>query len=264
MKVMCVDDEPLMLETIEMLLQSEPEIGEIAPFLNPKAALQWAGDHCPDAAFLDISMGQMDGLVLAQKLKTLCPECAIVFITGHSEYAVSAFALRADGYLLKPITKEDVHGEIAFIRSKKEIPCPPARHRVRMQCFGNFEVFSEGMPLRFERKKTKELLAYLVDRQGASASMGELIGILWEDAPDSVSTRCNLRNLIHDLKSTLCEYGEENILIKDRNAIALNCSAVDCDFYDFQKRMPYAVNMYRGEYMSQYAWAEITMGRLDT
>ena len=102
----------------------------------------------------------------------------------------------------------------------------------------------------------------MVDRQGANVSMGELVGVLWEDAPESVSTRCNLRNLIHDLKTTLAAYSDKSILIKDRNVIALNCAAVDCDFYDFQRRIPYAVNLYRGEYMSQYSWAEITLGAL--
>ncbi len=92
--------------------------------------------------------------------------------------------------------------------------------------------------------------------------MGELIGVLWEDAPATRSLHSNLRNSIHDLASTFARVGADNALIRSRNTLALNCDAIDCDFYDFQHRMPYAVNLYRGEYMSQYSWAEITTSEL--
>ncbi len=175
---------------------------------------------------------------------------------------MDAFALRADGYLLKPVTEEDVHKELNFILEKRAIPSPESKHCIRIQCFGNFEVFADEEPIRFARSKTKELLAYLVDREGATVSMGELMAVLWEDAPESRSTRSNVRNIIHDLKATLAAHGADEVLTKSRNAIALNRSMVDCDFYDFLQRMPYAVNLYHGEYMNQYSWAEITAAHL--
>ena len=258
MKVLCVDDEPIVLEEVRELLERQPEVESVTAFLSPEKALEWADTHRPDAAFLDISLGRMDGLTLAKSIREKHHDCAVVFITGYSEYAVSAFALRADGYLLKPVASEDLRCELENISSKRPISAPESGNRLRVQCFGNFEVFADGVPLRFERRKTKELMAYLVDRQGGKASMGELVAVLWEDSPDSLSIRSNLRNLIHDLKSTLARVGMENVLVKDRDTLALNCAAVDCDFYDFQKRLPYAVNQYRGEYMTQFSWAEVT------
>lgn len=123
-------------------------------------------------------------------------------------------------------------------------------------------MFCDGVPLQFERRKTKELLVYLVDRQGTSVSMGELISILWEDAPATRSIQSNLRNSIHNLASTFAKVGADNIFIRGRNTLALNGDAIDCDFYDFQRRMPYVVNLYRGEYMAQYSLAEITTSEL--
>jgi hypothetical protein len=38
---------------------------------------------------------------------------------------------------------------------------------------------------------------------------------------------------------------------------------VDCDYYDWKKGKPWAINAYRGEYMSQYSWAELTHGTLE-
>ena len=89
-------------------------------------------------------------------------------------------------------------------------------------------------------------------------TMGELSAVLWEEGPDTLSRQSNLRNLISDLRKTLCDVGAEGILLKTRNAIAIDADAVDCDYYDFLRHIPYAVNRYQGEYMSQYSWAELT------
>lgn len=263
MKVICVDDEPMVLEELKKLLNQQPDVEEAVGFSVPEEALDWLGSNQPDAAFLDISIGRMNGLELARRIRELYHDCAIVFITGYSEYAVEAFSLRADGYLLKPATAEEVRCELDNIKSKRPILPPSRAHkRIRVQCFGNFEVFCDDAPLKFDRRKTKELFAYLVDRQGTSVSMGELIGILWEDAPATRSLHSNLRNSVHDLLSTFARVGADNVVVKGRNTLALNPDTIDCDFYDFQRRIPYAVNLYRGEYMTQYSWAEITTSEL--
>ena len=72
------------------------------------------------------------------------------------------------------------------------------------------------------------------------------------------STRQHLRNLIADLKNVLTDAGVGNTILKNRNSIAIDCVLVDCDYYDFLRHIPYAVNSYHGEYMMQYSWAEIT------
>lgn len=54
------------------------------------------------------------------------------------------------------------------------------------------------------------------------------------------------------------DMNSDNIIIKNRNSIAIDCASVDCDYYDFLRHIPYAVNSYHGEYMIQYSWAEIT------
>ena len=110
--------------------------------------------------------------------------------------------------------------------------------------------------------KAKELLAYLVDRMGASATMGELMAVIWENGPVTSSRQSNLRNLIADMKNVLSDAGVGNIILKNRNSIAIDCASVDCDYYDFLRHIPYAVNSYHGEYMMQYSWAEITTAAL--
>ena len=137
------------------------------------------------------------------------------------------------------------------------------RRRLRVQTFGNFGVFRDGVPVRFRRSRTMELFAYLIDRRGAGCTMGELISVLWEGRPDTSGVRSQLRSLIADLRATLEELGEEAVVVKQRNLIAVDPERVDCDYYRFLAGDRAAVNAFRGEYMTNYSWAEPTVGALE-
>lgn len=138
----------------------------------------------------------------------------------------------------------------------------PQAKRLRVQTFGNFEVFYDGKPVHFSRSRTKELFAYLIDRRGAGSTMGELISVLWEGRPDTDSVRSQLRSLITDLRNTFRQLDEKSIIIKQRDLIAVDPDRVDCDYYRFLAGDKAAVNAFRGEYMSNYSWAETTVGAL--
>lgn len=140
---------------------------------------------------------------------------------------------------------------------------PLKRRRLRVQTFGNFGVFWDGTPVRFHRSRTKELFAYLIDRRGAGCTMGELISVLWEGRPDTSGVRSQLRSLIADLRGTLEELGEEAVVVKERNLIAVDPQQVDCDYYRFLAGDRGAVNAFQGEYMANYSWAEPTAGALN-
>lgn len=134
--------------------------------------------------------------------------------------------------------------------------------RLRVQTFGNFEVFWRDQPVRFGRSKTRELFAYLIDRRGAGSTMGELISVLWEGRPDTPGLRSQLRSLITDLRSTLRNLGAEVVIIKGRDYIAVDPARVDCDYYRYLAGEKAVRSAFRGEYMSNYSWAEITVGSL--
>ncbi len=259
MNVIAVDDEKLALDT---LLDSAAKVmpgTEIHGFRVPEEALEYVRANGCDIAFLDIKMRSMTGLELARKMKDIKGDVNIVFVTGYSEYSLDAFRMYASDYLLKPATPEAVQSALEHLRN----PIRPANEKkLRFQCFGNFEVYVDGRPLSFARSKTKEMLAYLVDRMGAAVTTGELMAVLWESGTDTPSRHSNLRNLVSDLKHTFSEICAEDVIIKSRNTLAINCEKVDCDYYDFLHHIPYAVNCYHGEYMMQYSWAEITTASL--
>ena len=138
----------------------------------------------------------------------------------------------------------------------------PERGKLYVRCFGHFEVFWEDRPLRFQRHKTKELLAFLIDRRGAFCSAEEAIAGLWEEEYDLKAAKHRLRNLSSDLRQTLRGIGQESLLLHQRNQLAILPERIDCDYYRMLEGDMDAVNAYAGAYMEQYSWAEPTAGRL--
>ena len=258
MRVLCVDDAlPVMEDTVAMC-EKLPQITSVAGFTRPKEALEWMETHSVDLALLDIDMPEISGLMLAQQVKQKYPDAKIIFLTAFQQYAVEAIKLRASGYLLKPVSLEDLEEEVAYADSRKS---ERSSGHVVVKTFGNFEIFVDGETLSFHRQKAKELLAYLIDRRGAQCTNGELISILWEDA--SYNRISYLKNLKSDLKNTLSEAGCEDILIQRKGSIGVLPQKIKCDFYDFMNGEEEAVRQFSGEYMSQYSWAENTLSFLN-
>ena len=129
---------------------------------------------------------------------------------------------------------------------------------VRVQTFGEFEVFVNNKPLVWERKKARELMAYLVDKRGAAATTAEIALTLWDDD----SKIRSVQTIISSLRKTLRKAGVTDVLVKSRNRTAVDVSKICCDLYEFIDGNVAAVNAYRGEYMSNYSWAEFTNGHL--
>lgn len=247
MKVLLVDDEKLQLLRLEKVCKKVLPEAEVFSFTNPLKALE--SEEVPhfDLAFLDIEMPGMNGIQLAKKLKANNPRIKIVFVTAYHEYALDAFRVHASGYVTKPVSETKIQEEVNELGNAATLP---SKKKLQIKCFGNFEVFHEGKVVKFSYQKSKEVFAYLVDREGSSATINELNAVLWEEDHKSY-----LRNLIADIQHTLKAIGCSDVFLKKRNECAIDPSKVDCDAYEYKKDNPDAINLYRGEYMIQYSWA---------
>lgn len=260
MKILVADDEKIALNGLVNEIKKVLPNAEIYKFHGGKEVLNSCLDQTYDIAFLDIEMRDVNGIELAKELKAIHPKINIIFTTGYSEYAQTAFSIHASGYVIKPVTADKIAKEIENLRYSIVSEDEEILH---IQTFGNFECFVNQIPVKFKYTKTKELLAYLVDRGGALCSNGELISILWEDCATSKSQSSYLRNLYADLIQSLKQVHCENVIIRQRGKIAICPDKVICDYYDWLKGYPYAINAYRGEYMSQYSWSVFSLGVFD-
>ncbi len=257
MTILAVDDEKLALAAImEQIKQVLPD-ADVMGFRKPSEALAAVQEHPCEIAFLDIEMKEMDGITLAKRIKRLHPLTNIIFTTGYSEYSGEAFALHASGYLMKPIFPEMIREELDNLRHPVELK---SGKKIQAKTFGNFEVYLNGEPISFHYSKTKELFAYLIDREGAVCTNKELMSVLWESDEPHLSYIQKIRK---DLQTVLEEAGCADVFVNKWGGCAVNADQIDCDYYDWIAGKVQAINAYRGEYMSQYSWAEITHGSLE-
>ena len=110
--------------------------------------------------------------------------------------------------------------------------------------------------------RIKELLAYLVDKQGAGVSRAELVAAIWEDRLYDRKQQKQLDVYIRSLRETLQEYGISKIMEMEKGILRVKPDTFVCDAYLFYSGDSDAINAYRGEYMSAYSWASMTEGIL--
>ena len=247
MNILLVDDEKLQLMRLEENVKKVLPDNEFFSLENPLKAIDLAKKNTIDLAFLDIEMPGLSGIQLAKKLKSINPNTKVIFVTAYNEYALEAYRAHASGYITKPVTEGKIREEVDEL--SRTIELVPTK-KIQIKCFGNFEVFCNGEPLRFSYKKSKEAFAYLVDREGSAINVNELNAVLWEEDHPSY-----LRNLIADIQTTLKNAGADDVFVKRHNECFIDVTKVDCDAYEYKKDNPNAIRAYRGEYMIQYSWA---------
>ena len=253
MKILIADDEKMMrLGMKKEVLKILPD-AEILLADSGDAALEIFKENEIPLVFLDVEMPGLNGLEVAKLIKDIKNDVNIIMTTAYPNYAVDAYKLHIGGYLMKPVDSEDIRSELNHLAYplKKE----STQSKLTLKCFGEFKVMYAGKTIHFSRTKSKEILAYLTAKNGASASRNELCEILWED-DNHDSKKSYIRVLIMDLKNSLKEIGMEDVLVHNRNAYNLKTDMLDCDYYEFLKGDPDAKKAYKGEFMNQYSWGE--------
>ena len=259
MKIICVDDEYLALQDVLVQCRSLPEVEQADGFSSGEQTLDWLAGHDADIALLDIDMPGMDGIELAIRIREMKPETAVIFLTAYSEYAVQAFSLHASGYLLKPVDPEKLAEEFSHVRSSG---VRTEKARIEARTFGGFDLFVDGKQVTFRKAKCKELLAFLIDRQGSTVTRAEAFSALWEDRIYDRPMQKQLDTVIRLLRETLREYGIEEIFSMKSGTMCIVPEKISCDAYRLFSGDPDAANSFHGTYMSAYSWANITEGYL--
>lgn len=109
-KIILVDDEDDIRGRISSMITDETGFKVVASASNGYDALELIEEHKPHAVITDIRMPYIDGLALAEEIKTEFPKVKVAFLTGYGEfdYARKAVELSVVSYLMKPVIKKDV------------------------------------------------------------------------------------------------------------------------------------------------------------
>ena len=289
MKILAVDDEKLALEALVQAITEADGESTVCAFRSPDQAVEFAGREKPEIAFLDITMRGMDGIRLAELLLEKDPGIQVIFTTGHENYMKDAFRIHAGGYVTKPVTSEKIRKELAVAKMRlsgaalklggsADIPVisvegidePETSEspRLYVRCFGNFQVFlnGESRQLVFPSAKSAELFAYLIDRNGALCTNAEILSALWEDdGADERSHMSYFKKIRREMENTLAGCGCQDVLFRVWGGLGVVPEKVSCDYYEYLRGPDgfRSAHAYRGEYMSQYTWAEVTHAALE-
>ena len=259
MIIIAVDDEPLALEGCINAIRKATNETDIHGFGYGRDALEFARTNPPDVACLDIEMRLMGGIELACELQKINPSINIIFVTGYSEYMKEAFDIYASGYIMKPVTEKKMRDQFEHLRFPV---AKSSKYKFKVRTFGNFEVFDmNGIPIDFSYSRTKELLAVLIDANGAMRTFEQIMENLWMDEADAGSHSSYLRNLFADMQRVFAEHDCSEALIRRRGEAGIVRDYFMCDYFLFLAGDE-SVSKFSGEYMLQYSWAEYTLGRL--
>src|SRR5918999_5556399 len=116
LRVMVVDDEPLAVERLQLLLARCPDTTVVGTANEGEAALRIAEAVTPDLVLLDIAMPGMDGIDVARALSDSAIDPAVVFVTAFDNFAVAAFDVAAIDYLMKPVQPDRLERALDRVR----------------------------------------------------------------------------------------------------------------------------------------------------
>ena len=261
MRPIIVDDNRLTLETMCEVVGMVDGLKEPIAFSDAKTCFEYLKNGGEaQVAFLDIIMDGVDGIALANEIRDNYPDIRIIFCSSSNDYAREAYRIHADGYLTKPVNREMIEEELTYIygsewnRTKK----------LQVKCFGRFEAFDEdGHPIRFKRSKSKEILAYLITRNGAALSTRDILYGITDDFINEEVEINNMRQYINALIRTLKDAGYGDVVLREGKSLSVIPSLISCDYYDFLKGDVNVIKSWNGEFMSQYEWAEDICGYVE-
>ncbi len=134
-RVLLVDDHPLLAAGIRARFKSEPRLELVAELNSAENLVSEVKRHHPDVVLLDVALPGPDPFVAAAGLQRSCPDAKTVFLSAHirDHYLDAAFRAGAWGYLYKGDDIEDVVDAIKRVADGKYVFSPRVQQRVRVQ-----------------------------------------------------------------------------------------------------------------------------------
>lgn len=118
MTIVCVDNTPIMLQSLEENATKAFPYANVQTFRAAEAAWKYAEENGCDVLLCEINPPRLEGLFLAEKIKMINPKVNIIFVTvcSESEHAKAVMRLKPSGYLTKEATNAQILEELQNLR----------------------------------------------------------------------------------------------------------------------------------------------------
>ncbi|WP_236588292.1 response regulator [Tumebacillus amylolyticus] len=282
---MIVENELLALLHMQQALEEYEGIRVVGAFQNPVQALKQFADLQPDVVFLEIHLPEVSGFEAVERMRSLCPDTEIVFVTTDDRHALQAFEWNAVDYLLKPVLQprlEKTVRRLLSLRGKQVQHTHSSEGTTRVLCFHSLRFQPVGMPPqvpKWRTSKAQELFAYLLHRRGELVRKGTLMEVLWPEL-DEKRAMTQLYSTVYQIRKGLGKM-EIDIQIKNssiQEGYVLDASRVSIDTeewerslkqlsgsrFDMSEKLGQLLAFYEGDYLHDhmYVWAENERERL--
>jgi len=239
MRVLVVDDEPAMLLAMKRLLSKSEGIELVGSFQDAAEALQFVRDNQVDLAFLDIQIGEDNGLELARGLRALCADADIVFTTSHTEYAIPAYDVYPLDYMVKPISGTRLEQTLARALGRRSVSSGEtdsrAPQRLTVRGLGGFEVSSwQTGEVKWISRRSAELFAYLLVHRGRNVSRARILEDMFPDMPLK-NAEVYLNTAAYQLRKALSQHGCKEAILSTPEQYRVDLSQMDVDFIQFEQ-----------------------------
>jgi DNA-binding NarL/FixJ family response regulator len=124
-RILTVDDHPLLRKGIAALVNGEPDLKLVAEAANGNEAIDAFRSHRPDVTLMDLQMPEVDGIDAIDRIRREFPEARIIVLTTYSgdTQVLRALKAGASGYILKGHVHKELLDAIRAVHAgKKRIP----------------------------------------------------------------------------------------------------------------------------------------------
>jgi DNA-binding response OmpR family regulator len=161
--------------------------------------------HEIDAVFLDILLkGQHDGIEIAQKVRKLYPNIAVIFITSYkdSDTIERASFSKPNGYLIKPVQQEDIEAALMVISASKR-----THEASPLIAFAGNYTYDKNKKMVYDEQGSIDLtynelkcLSCLVQNKNSCVSIEQLQQAIWSESENRIAS---LRELLYRIRKKL-------------------------------------------------------------
>ncbi|ANY66260.1 hypothetical protein BBD42_07105 [Paenibacillus sp. BIHB 4019] len=244
MKVILIDDEPVMHLIMRKMLAKYAELQVVGAFADTRAAGDFLAENTDvELAFVDISVPGDSGLAFASKLDKAGSKIQMVFVTSHKDYAVEAFELSVLDYLVKPVTQErlerTIHRALEGRRMVGDSLTASAQiqnvNRVSITALGDFSVRNERGRVKWISSKSAELFAYLLLNRGQRISRARLVADIFAGMTN-VNAEKYLNTTVYQLRKSLEPLALRDAIRSENDGYALELADAIIDFEEFERQ----------------------------
>jgi two-component system NarL family response regulator len=128
-RVLIVDDHPMVTEGIQSILESYDDITVVGALNNGREAIDQVCALAPDVILMDLNMPEISGINATEMILEKCPDTRILILSMHNspEYINTALSHGAKGYVLKDVPTDEIKTAIETVMAGKQYLCTGAK-----------------------------------------------------------------------------------------------------------------------------------------